>query len=174
MHRNRGRGFTLLELLVVLVLISLGAAFVLPRVGASMPGLQMRTAARKVAATFRYAVQRAMTEQVVYTVRFNDADGTVRLAADSATAPIPPDPGFEPAKPPTALEQWQLPEGLRLLFPLDREAQTIDDHYVVFFYPGGAGSGGAVRLAGPGDRQMEIQADFITSEITIRDVKSND
>ena len=163
-------GFTLLELLVVLVLVGLFAAFVLPRAGGSLPGLQLRTAARKVAATFRYATQRAMTEQVAYAVRLDDDAGVVMLSPVPASNRIPPEPGPGETAPAHNLDRWQLPQEVRLVFPLDRGSQTAGDDYVIFFYPSGGGSGGAVRLAVAADRQMEIQTDFVTGATTIRDV----
>jgi general secretion pathway protein H len=169
-QRHPQRGFTLLELLVVLLLMGVFAAFVLPRVGGSLPGLQLRTAARKMAATFRYATQRAMTEQMTYAVRLNNEAGVVTLATVPVSGVLSADPYPETATQSSTLDRWQLPEEIRMRFPLDRSDQTAGDDYVIFFYPDGSGSGGAVRLAASNGRQMEIQTDFITGEATIRDV----
>jgi len=158
--------------MVVLLLVGIFAAFVLPRAGGSLPGLQLRTAARKLAATFRYATQRAMTEQVAYAVRLDDEAGVVTLSPVPASNRIPADPTPEETAPPHTLDRWQLSNDLRFQFPLDRGPQTAGDDYVIFFYPSGGGSGGAVRLAAGNGRQMEVQTDFITGETTIRDVET--
>jgi len=155
---------------VVLLLVGVFSAFVLPRVGGSLPGLQLRTAARKMAATFRYATQRAMAEQTTYTVRLDEAAGRVALAPAPRSGILPADPALEDAAPSSSLDRWQLPAEIRLLLPLDRGPQAAGDDYVIFFYPNGGGSGGAVRLAIPNGRQMEVQTDFITGETTIEDV----
>ena len=170
-RRHPQRGFTLLELLVVLLLVGVFAAFVLPRAGGSLPGLQLRTAARKMAATFRYATQRAMAEQVMYAVRLNAEAGWVTLTPVPNSGLLPADPDFKETAPSSTLDRWQLPEAIRLVFPLDRGNQAAGDDYVIFFYPDGSGSGGAVRLAATNGRQMEVQTDFITGETTIRDLE---
>ena len=170
-REGRARGFTLLELLVVLLLAGLLAAFVIPRAGGSLPGLQLRTTARKVAATLRFAAQRAMAEQVVYAVRFVAEAGTVTVAPLPSAARIPDAAPTQSEAPATALDRWQVPEDIQLGVPVDRGRQAAGDGYAVFFAPSGGGSGGVIRLVGTGGRQLEVRVDFITSETTIREVE---
>ena len=54
-------GFTLLELLVVLVILGLLAATVPPLVARAVPGAELKSAAREVAAALRYARSQAVT-----------------------------------------------------------------------------------------------------------------
>jgi len=170
-HRSRKSGFTLLEMLVVLVLIGLLAAFALPRVGKSLPGLQLRTAARQVAATFRYAAQRAMSEQAPYAVYFDVDGASVMLAPLDTVSRVPSRSIPLDGKAPAALDQWQLPDTIQLVVPLDQYLPSNGTDYAVFFHPGGGGSGGAVRVAASSERQLEVSVDFITSETAIREVE---
>ena len=69
LQRNvrHARGFTLVELLVVLVIASLVLALVGTSISRSISGAEMRTAARKLAASLRYTRTRAIiskSEQV--------------------------------------------------------------------------------------------------------------
>ena len=57
------RGFTLMELLVVLVIISLVSAFVAPRITAPIGNLQLKTASKKIAGAMRYSRSRAASEK---------------------------------------------------------------------------------------------------------------
>jgi Tfp pilus assembly protein FimT len=159
--------------LVVLVLVGLMAAFAAPRVGGSLTGLQLRTTARKVAATFRLAAQRAMAEQVVYAVRFDDDTGLISLAPLPSAARIPDPLAPQPTSSAGTLDRWQVSRDLRLGVPVDDgpRPQGADDFYTVFFSPSGGGSGGVVRLAAANGRQMEVRVDFITGETTIREVE---
>jgi hypothetical protein len=74
-------------------------------------------------------------------------------------------------KAPAALDQWQLPDTIQLVVPLDQHLPSNGTDYAVFFYPGGGGSGGAVRVAASSDRQLEVSVDFITGETAIREVE---
>jgi prepilin-type N-terminal cleavage/methylation domain-containing protein len=57
------KGFTLLELLVVLVIISLVAAFVGPRILSPNNNIRLKTTASKVSSAMRYASNVATTEK---------------------------------------------------------------------------------------------------------------
>ena len=52
-RHHLGRGFTLLELLVVLALATLLIALVPPLISAALPGVELKSSARKVAASVR-------------------------------------------------------------------------------------------------------------------------
>jgi prepilin-type N-terminal cleavage/methylation domain-containing protein len=65
------RGFTLFELLVVMLIISLIAALVMPQTAASLPGVRLKSAARAVAASLRYARSRAVYESTPYVAIFD-------------------------------------------------------------------------------------------------------
>jgi len=55
------RGFTLIEIIIVLVIMGLMAAFAGPRIAKSLGGLSLRTTAKKVAGALRYAKSRSVT-----------------------------------------------------------------------------------------------------------------
>ena len=65
--RDLNRGFTLVEIMVVLVIVALMMALVGSSISRNISGAQMRTAAGKVAASIRYTRTQAImtkTEQV--------------------------------------------------------------------------------------------------------------
>ena len=70
--KNR-RGITLIELVVVMAIVALGAAFVAPNIGAWIPNYRLRGATRDVVSTLRTAQIKAVSNNSVYGVAF-DAD----------------------------------------------------------------------------------------------------
>jgi prepilin-type N-terminal cleavage/methylation domain-containing protein len=63
MNRSRDQGFTLLELLMVMLVIALVLAVSYPSLSRGSTSLHMRAAGRDILNTFRYAREKAVTEQ---------------------------------------------------------------------------------------------------------------
>jgi general secretion pathway protein H len=63
MNGYRDSGFTLLEIMVVLIVIALVMATALPSISRGATALHLRTAGRDILNTFRYAREKAVTEQ---------------------------------------------------------------------------------------------------------------
>ena len=76
--RSRG-GFSLLELIVVLVIMAIMAAIATPRYGQAVARYRTEMAARKVAADLTFARKRARTSSASQVVNFNVADGGYQL-----------------------------------------------------------------------------------------------
>ncbi len=75
---RRGNGFTLIELILVLVIMGLLTALVTPAI-TSLTGLKLKTAARKVAAGLRYARSQAVATGSDYQVVFNLEKGEMTV-----------------------------------------------------------------------------------------------
>ncbi len=85
------RGFTLLELLVVLLLLALSASIAAPSIGRSIDALRVRAEVAGFAAVLRHAREQAITTRRVYTVTVDDRDHQVRVAVgeDVKTRALP-------------------------------------------------------------------------------------
>ncbi len=79
----RSSGFTLLELLVVLVILSFAAALVAPRLPLARD-MELKSSARRLAASIRYLEERAVSSKSPYRLRLDISAGSVRI-----TRPMP-------------------------------------------------------------------------------------
>ncbi len=91
-----GGGFTLVELVVVLVILSVAALLIFPRLSATGDS-GLRSSARSISTTIRYLEDRAMATKTAYRMKINISDSSieiVQVAADGteqAADEIPPD-----------------------------------------------------------------------------------
>lgn len=76
MNRN---GITLIELVVVIVIIAIGAVLMAPNIGAWLPNYRLRSATRDIVSTMRVAQIKAVSNNIQYGVAFNSASKEYRL-----------------------------------------------------------------------------------------------
>lgn len=136
------RGFTLLELLVVLVVMSLVIAAVPIVMSGGLAGLELKAAAREVADTLRHARGRA--------IALND---DVVFAIDGATGRYAVTPGGRGGV---------LAEGTEVSVRPESAAGAVR------FFPDGGSTGGRVTISRDG-RRYELRIDWLTGQITVGD-----
>jgi general secretion pathway protein H len=143
--RARTDGFTLLELLVVLVILGLTVTLAVPVFTRAMPGVEAKAAAREVASLLRAARSLAIAGNREVTVAVDLDRRTVDLAgARSRTIAKGIGIGLY-----TAAEEL-----------IDRGAGRIR------FYPDGTSTGGRVRFSA-GERNYDVVVDWISGHVTI-------
>jgi general secretion pathway protein H len=144
--RRGAAGFTLFELLIVLVILGLTVAVAVPLFARALPGLELTSSARTVAATLREARSLAIA---------NNREVAVAVDIDRRSIDL------------AGLRTEFLDEGISLrLFTaaeelIDRGAGRIR------FYPDGTSTGGRVRLIGAG-RLYDVDIDWITGAVAIK------
>jgi len=92
------KGFTLIELIVVFVIIAITAALIVPSIGGWLPRYRLRSATRDIISTMRTAQMKAVSNRMQYQVDFNVANSYV-LQYDSG--------GFKNDGP-----VWKAPSGI--------------------------------------------------------------
>ena len=164
------KGFTLLELLVVLVIISLMSALVVPKIAGSMVNLKLKTASKRVSAALRYARSNAVSEKRTYAAAFDFDKNRLSIF----TSPID---GGENDEEPVEDEEgsasrprvYDLPEGIRVEKGVAGDEEVDSGLFQIFFFPNGGSSGGHVILANNRGRSYRIGIDFITGIVEVID-----
>jgi prepilin-type N-terminal cleavage/methylation domain-containing protein len=75
MEQMNRKGVTLIELVVVLVIIAIGAVLLAPNIGAWLPNYRLRSATRDIASTMRTAQMKAVSNNLRYQVSFTEGTG---------------------------------------------------------------------------------------------------
>lgn len=141
----RRAGFTLVELLVVMVLAALMLSLVGTSLSRSISGAEMRSAAREMAASMRYTRTRAILDKQEH-VFYVDTENRSYLAPKR--------------------ERVELPEGMEVEMTTARSELTSESVGGIRFYPDGGSTGGHVKLAANG-RIYRIDIAWLTGEATV-------
>jgi general secretion pathway protein H len=142
----RARGFTLLELLVVMAVIGLVLALMPGFLFRDQPAIDLENAARAVADGLRQTRSRAMLENRAQT-----------FALDVASRRFRPGDG-QPLR--------QLDRAIALSLLTARSEAIGDVIGRIRFFPDGSATGGRVRLALEG-HEAEVRIDWLTGDVVI-------
>lgn len=187
-HCSGSRGFTLLELMIVLVIMGFMLVFAGPRIAKNLGSLTLKTTAKKAAACIRYARSQAVNTGSLYRVIF-DAEkhrlivlGTRQTATTGDNATDEEDDEIEEKKDDEesasdgaekVLRIYSLPEEIRFgeisIGDTENDEDEGDKIYQMLFYPNGTAQGGAVVLTDSRERAYSITVDFLTGAVTIEE-----
>lgn len=138
------RGFSLMEILVVITVIGLMLGLVSFSLGRGVSGAQMRNASKEVAASMRYTRSLAMRthQQQVFLV---DIENRTWQAGN---------------RPPEAFVK-----GMDITILTARSELTGENAGGIRFFPDGSSTGGRVTLTAD-EREWEVGVEWLTGEIT--------
>jgi type II secretion system protein H len=181
-------GFTLIEIIIVLVIMGLMAAFAGPRIAKSLGGLSLRTTAKKVAGALRYAKSRSVNTGRLYSVIL-DCDKNRVIVLQSRQAPAAgmleednatdeqeaDDEEFSDARQPKEtkpeMKIYPLPEGITFdkitIGDVEDDEEAEEKIYQMAFFPNGTSQGGEILLSDSRERIYSIQVDFLTGVVTV-------
>ncbi len=98
--RNSKAGFSLIELIMVILLISLALGISYPALSRGTAAFHLRATSRELLNTFRYAREKAITEQMTMKVTIDPANQKVILSDEvgdgARTYMLPPDVRIQP------------------------------------------------------------------------------
>ncbi len=149
----RNKGFTLIEVVIVLTIIILSVALVKPSLSRFSRAVELKVAAKKISSILRYCRSEAVNRGQVYQVLFDAGLREVKMKSlDSA--------GSSP-------KTYPLPEGINLK-EVDVESPENDsDLPAIEFYPSGGSNGGTIVLDQQGGTAYKIRVHFLTGVVEI-------
>ena len=142
---GRAPGFTLLEVLVVLVIIALATTLAAMALGGGLEGMRLRSSSKEIAAQLRYARTQAIATGVPQRFAI-DPRGHRWQGAGKRHGKIPPSLGVD--------------------FIGAREVQSRAGEGAILFFPDGASTGGRVRLSVK-RAAWRIDVAWLTGEVTL-------
>lgn len=163
------KGFSLIELLVVLVLISVFSAFVGVNVAGSLSNMGLKTASKKVAASLRYARSRAITESVPYVALLDLNQNRVTIKPDVTSSGRKKETDNYASKlKKSDTKRYDLPEDVKFKNALTFEGAESDSRFfAVVFMPNGCSSGGTILLENNRERGSAVKIDFVTGTVRV-------
>jgi len=157
---------------VVLVIIAVASGFVGPKLVGSLTNMDLKTAAKRVASSLRYARSQAASETVTYLALFDLDRGRVTIGPDEREAEEEEDVNEGEAEPPetrTELKYYTLPEGVRIQKGILEDEEATSGLFVMIFFADGGSSGGTVILDNKRGHEYRVTVDFITGTVQVAD-----
>jgi len=172
------RGFTLLELLVVLVIISLMSVLVVPQLTGSLARMNLQTASKKISASLRYARSQAASEKITYVAIFDFEKDRLSIMTGQKASDLPVrdrtqtdetlkedlSNGKEPV---IRSKSYDFPDGVKLEKGVSGEDEIDSGLFEIAFFPTGSSSGGDVILTNDRGKRYKISVDFITGVVRL-------
>ncbi len=150
MKANRQRGFTLLELVVVMAISALVMGAVTLSLSASVSKAEVRASGRRMAAALRYTRSQAIVtrREQVFEVMIDDDGSSYRV------------PGKD--------RIYELPEDVGVSLTTARMELTAEDAGGIRFYPDGSSTGGSITL-GNDEFTQTLDIVWLTGEVVFRE-----
>lgn len=142
MNIRNNKGFTLVEIMVVMVIIALIMGMVATSLSSSVSAAEARAATRKLVASLRYTRARAIIDKSEKVFQVNTEERSYQA------------PGRK---------QVKLPEGVDVTITTARSEITSEDVAGIRFFPDGGSTGGHIELT-VNDREYRVNIAWLTGE----------
>lgn len=139
---GRDRGFTLVELMVVMIIIALIMGLIATSMSRSVSSAEARSASRKLVASLRYTRARAIIDK---------KEQVFLIDTDNRSYQAP------------GRKRIDLPEGVEVTITTARSEVTSEDVAGIRFFPDGGSTGGHIELTVNG-REYRVNVAWLTGE----------
>lgn len=161
----KNKGFSLIELMIVLILISLSVSLVAPSLSRFSKNIELKTATKKVSAILRYTRNEAVHRGKVEQVLFDSSAREVRIRAVEEGEGT----GDEEASGRAGAPKYPLPPGIQIKEIKIPAPQYPTEVPTIEFYPNGSSNGGSIVLDNEGNKGYKIDVHFLTGIVRIED-----
>jgi prepilin-type N-terminal cleavage/methylation domain-containing protein len=158
---SNDRGFTMVELAMVLLVIGIVSAIVMPRVGGVLDRQQMRRAINVVRGTARYLQARAALTKRVYRLTF-DLDRQVMSVCYLSTEGCESEQTRE-------LRDYSFPDAVRVLDVVNPQGEkTQEGEATTHFHPTGLAEPSTIHFGGD-IKQMTLMIEPLAGRVKVLD-----
>jgi prepilin-type N-terminal cleavage/methylation domain-containing protein len=152
------RGFTLLEILITLMVITLVLAVSYQSLSRATTALSLRTTGRDILNTLRYAREKAVTEQAAIRVIVNQDDQSLKLTNDFGEGN----------------RQYLMPETVRIRSVVLNGSISTSGSSTLRFLPNGSSDTAAILIESKTGAYLTIVSDPLTGGACIRTSSGED
>ena len=163
----RDKGFSLIEVVVVLLIMSLSIALVMPSLSRFSSTVELKAAAKKLSAILRYYRSEAINKGKVYQILFDSDLNEVRVQPVVSTE----EKGESEKKEENITQKiYALPKGIHIKEVKVESTQYPSDFPTIEFYSNGGSNGGAVTLDSQDRQGYKIEVNFLTGIVAIQKI----
>jgi prepilin-type N-terminal cleavage/methylation domain-containing protein len=159
----RNKGFSFIELMVVLVILSLSISLVTPSLSRFLRTVELKGAAKKVSGILRHGRSEAVNKGLVYQIFFNADLREIGVQSRESTKVKEEVKREELPK-----KVYSLPEGIQIKKVDVASPQYATDLPTIEFYPNGGSNGGSIFLDGRDRNGFHIEVNFLTGIVKIK------
>ena len=161
------RGFSFIEILVVLVLLSLSAALLAPTFSRLLKSVELKGTVKKVSAILRYCRSEAVHRGNVYRVIFEPETRAIKVESIESSEEKEKEEGKETKSP---AKTYTFPQGIQMKEVKVEPPQYASDLPSIEFYPSGGSNGGTILFGAEERSGYRIKIHFLTGAVTIEKV----
>ena len=158
----KNKGFSLIELMIVLILISLSVALIAPTLSRFLRTVELKGTAKKVSGILRYYRSEAVNKGRVYQVLFDSNLREIRVQSMGST-----EEKDEKTEEKISKMTYLLPEGIRMKEIDIPSPQYPSDFPLIEFYPNGGSNGGSILLDSQDRKGYRIEVHFLTGIVKV-------
>ena len=151
----KDKGFSLMELVIVMVILGLSVTLVTPYLSRFSKTIELKAATKKVSGILRYYRSEAIQQGKVYQVLFDSNLREVRIQS------------VERTEEKVLKNKYPLPAGVQIKEVNIPTAQYTDEPPAIEFYPSGGSNGGSILLDSPDRKGFRISVHFLTGMVVI-------